>query len=305
MVSRKKAKGKARRAAKAEAEKARAIEVVEDAEDEAAAAAANQLQGSRRGQLQMKDARKSKNDNTRTASAKCHHGLVPSHRRQSHEEFLNTSHNVENCKRFLQRFVYEFDSAEFDSAAGNFLQAYHATKEKYGEVWNDPGKMKFVVSYLITCGTSKVLEGHTKIASKYASLASYFEQYMEVDFLNTRPYPNWPKIRELYISSSAADEHTLVSFLKKRIPCSCLDEKYKQVKSISKIGICFNPKCPLPGGITNRSNTKCCSRCRWAVNYCSEECQEAAWPEHKADCDFYVGCFNADLKATFESDLQP
>ena len=172
MVSRKKAKGKARRAAKAEAEKARAIEVVEDAEDEAAAA--NQLQGSRRGQLQMKDARKSKNDNTRTASAKCHHGLVPSHRRQSHEEFLNTSHNVENCKRFLQRFVYEFDSdsAEFDSAAGNFLQAYHATKEKYGEVWNDPGKMKFVVSYLITCGTSKVLEGHTKIASKYASLVS-------------------------------------------------------------------------------------------------------------------------------------
>jgi hypothetical protein len=170
--SRKKAKGKARRAAKAEAEKARAIEVVEDAEDEAAAA--NQLQGSRRGQLQMKDARKSKNDNTRTASAKCHHGLVPSHRRQSHEEFLNTSHNVENCKRFLQRFVYEFDSdsAEFDSAAGNFLQAYHATKEKYGEVWNDPGKMKFVVSYLITCGTSKVLEGHTKIASKYASLVS-------------------------------------------------------------------------------------------------------------------------------------
>jgi len=171
MVSRKKAKGKVRRAAKAEAEKARAIEVVEDAEDEAAAA--NQLQGSRRGQLQMKeDARKSKNDNTRTASAKCHHGLVPSHRRQSHEEFLNTSHNVENCKRFLQRFVYEFDSAEFDSAAGNFLEAYHATKEKYGEVWNDPGKMKFVVSYLITCGTSKVLEGHTKIASKYASLVS-------------------------------------------------------------------------------------------------------------------------------------
>eukprot|EP00984_Skeletonema_dohrnii_P014588 scaffold6144_cov142-Skeletonema_dohrnii-CCMP3373.AAC.4 len=157
--------------------------------------------------------------------------------------------------------------------------------------------MKFVVSYLITCGTSKVLEGHTKIASKYASLASYFEQYMEVDFLNTRPYPNWPKIRELYIS----DEHTLVSFLKKHIPCSCLDEKYKQVKSISKIGICFNPKCPLPGEITKRSTTKCCSRCRWAVNYCSEECQEAAWPEHKADCDFYVDCFNADLEARLES----
>jgi len=163
MVSRKKAKGKARRAAKAEA-KAKAAEV-ED-EDEAAA---NQ---SRRGQLQMNDAPKS--DNTQSANIKCHHGLVPSHRRQSHEEFLNTSNNVENCKGFLRGFVHEFDSArvEFDSAEGNFLEAYHATKENYAEVWDDPGKMKFVVSYLITCGTSKVLEGHTKIASKYASLVS-------------------------------------------------------------------------------------------------------------------------------------
>jgi len=84
----------------------------------------------------------------------------------------------------------------------------------------------------LTCGTSKILVGHVQIASKYAALASYFEQYMEVDFLNTRACLNWPKIRELY----AADEHTLVSFLKKRIPCSCLDEKYEQVKSISKIG---------------------------------------------------------------------
>jgi len=166
MVSRKKAKGKARRAAKAEAKEAKAKAAEVEDEDEAAA---NQ---SRKGQLQMNDAPKS--DNTQSANIKCHHGLVPSHRRQSHEELLNTSNNVENCKGFLRRFVHEFDSAraEFDSAEGNFLEAYHATKEKYAEVWDDPGKMKFVVSYLITCGTSKVLEGHTKIASKYASLVS-------------------------------------------------------------------------------------------------------------------------------------
>ena len=102
------------------------------------------------------------------------------------------------------------------------------------------------------------------------------------------------KILTIYLSSS---EHTLVSFLKKRIPCSCLDEKYEEVKCITKLGICCNPQCPLPGGITTRSATKCCNRCRWAANYCSEACQKAAWPAHKADCDFYVDCFNfnADL----------
>eukprot|EP00986_Skeletonema_menzelii_P013044 scaffold7396_cov127-Skeletonema_menzelii.AAC.7 len=87
--------------------------------------------------------------------------------------------------------------------------------------------------------------------------------------------------------------HTLVSFLKKRIPCSCLDEKYKEVKSIPKIGLCCNHGCSLPFGKTERSLTECCSRCRTA-NYCSRKCQVAAWPGHKVECTFY-----ADLKAKY------
>ena len=127
--------------------------------------------------------------------AKCHHGLVPTHRRQSHAEFLNTSNNIKTCKGFLQRFVHALDAA-----GGSFPAAYHASKKENAEVWSDPEKMKFIVSYLVTSGTSKVLEGHAKIASKYASLASYFEQYLKVDLLGSRPYPNFPKINELYFS---------------------------------------------------------------------------------------------------------
>ena len=184
MVSRKKAKGKARRAAKAKAAKAMEDEAVE------AAAAANRLLEGGQMQMQMRDALMMSD-----GTAKCHHGLAPSHHWQSREEFLNTSSNLKSCKEFLRTFVDEFDGSD-----GNFLAAYHATKETYAEVWNDPDKTKFVVSYLLTCGTSKILDGHVQIASKYAALASYFEQYMEVDFLHTRPHPNWPKIRELYFS---------------------------------------------------------------------------------------------------------
>lgn len=211
------------------------------------------------------------------AAASCHHGLRPSHI-QSAEELLSVSNSLKKSKEFLQAFV-----REFDGVGGDFLEAYRRTKGEYADVWGSPEKMKFVVSHLVTCGTSKVLEGQMQTASKHASLASYFEQYLEVDFLNTRRYPSWSKIRELY----AADDHTLVSFLKRRTPCSCLDVKYEQVKSISKIGLCSNPKCPLPGGITKRSDTKSCSRCRCA-NYCSEACQQAAWPDHKRDCNFYA-----------------
>eukprot|EP00984_Skeletonema_dohrnii_P028407 scaffold18382_cov155-Skeletonema_dohrnii-CCMP3373.AAC.11 len=268
MASRKKTNGKARRAAKS-----KAVMAVQN----------QPLDGGQ--QMQMIDTDRS------DGFTKCNHGLVPSHYHwKNRGEFLNTSNDMKLCKVFLQAFV-----DEFDGAGGDFLAAYHATKEKkFADVWKDFGKMSFVVSFLLACGTSKVLEGNTRIARKYAALSCYFEMYVEVDLLNIRAFPSWAKINELY----SADMHTLVSFLKKRIRCSCLDEKYKEVKSIPKIGLCCNAGCPLPCGKTERSLTKCCSRCR-AANYCSRECQVAAWQGHKGECAFY-----ADLKAKFESEQE-
>ncbi len=271
MATRKKDKvrGKARKAAKANA----------------AAAAATQnktLQVQSAGHMQMVGPLKRDG----VGVAKCNHGLVPPHYQcQSQGEFRNTSNKMKTCQVFLQAFV-----EAFDGAGGDFIVAYQATKEEHADVWKDLGKMAFVVSFLLSCGTSKVLAGDIKLACKYASLGSYFEQYVEVDLLNTRACPNFAKIKELY----SADIHTVVSFLRKRIPCSCLDEMYKEVKCIPKIGLCCNPGCPLPGGMTDRSLTMCCSRCRGA-NYCSRECQVAAWLDHRGECDFY-----ADLRSKFE-----
>ncbi len=276
MTSRKKINGRARRAA-AKAKK----EAKEAMDDQTPPANQNQPLI---GQLQM-------NDDTmiREGAVRCNHGLVPSHYHwNSREEYLNTTNDM---KRIVTGFLKAF-VREFDGAGGDFLTAYHATKRQFANVWNDLSKMEFVVSFLVSSGTSKALEGNINIASKYAALSSYFEQYVEVDLLNTRAFPGWAKIKELY----SADMHTLVGFLRRRIPCSCLDEKYKEVKSIPKIGLCCSPDCPLPGGMTERNLTMCCSRCR-AANYCSRECQVAAWKGHKGECTFY-----ADLKAKFESE---
>ena len=89
----------------------------------------------------------------------------------------------------------------------------------------------------------------------------------------------WTKVFEL----SSADEHTLVKFFRRRIPCSCLNEKYKEVKHVTKLGICYNPACLLPDRKTERCKLSQCTRCRQA-NYCSVECQRADWKSHKKTC---------------------
>lgn len=80
-----------------------------------------------------------------------------------------------------------------------------------------------------------------------------------------------------------ASHSTHWQFFRKRIPCSCLDEKYKEVRSITKMGFCCNLHCQLPNKMTVRSKMVYCVRCRKA-NYCSRECQVAAWPNHKEYC---------------------
>ena len=100
---------------------------------------------------------------------------------------------------------------------------------------------------------------------------------------------NWSKVMEL----KGTEEHTIVSFVRKRISCRCLDEKYNQVKSIKKLGICMNAQCSQ-GKTVERRKMFNCTRCR-RENYCSRVCQRAAWPEHKKVCgrEMSIGRNNA------------
>eukprot|EP00984_Skeletonema_dohrnii_P033958 scaffold32284_cov140-Skeletonema_dohrnii-CCMP3373.AAC.1 len=53
------------------------------------------------------------------------------------------------------------------------------------------------------------------------------------------------------------------------------------------MGVCGNAACSVPDRSVERSSMLCCNRCL-AANYCSRECQKAAWPNHKEECDEYA-----------------
>ena len=197
------------------------------------------------------------------------------------------------CQAFIESFFNEYDACCKSNPYIDqiFEHIYEATKRKYAEVWHGPDKLQWISSHLIKHVVDMILEGNCDANVKWGAMTlSFFEQWVaEVIYQNeTQASCNWnifqglcdwTKMSELY----DGDEHTLVSFFRKRIPCKCLDNKYKEVKSIAKIGFCCYEDCSLPGNKTVRSKMLYCTQCR-GVNYCSRECQAAHWPTHKKHC---------------------
>ncbi len=154
--------------------------------------------------------------------------------------------------------------------------------------------MDAIISVLLSGGTRCILDGDNDASRSYATLVCHFEEWTAVKMRKSKALINWAKIVEL----DRADDHTLVQYYRKRIPCVCLDKKYKEVKSVKKIGYCYNSSCSQPGNLAERSKMFCCTRCGLA-NYCSVECQKVDWKSHKEFCNI-----NVKMKATFDSEQQ-
>ena len=170
-----------------------------------------------------------------------------------------------------------------------FTTACLATKDEYADVFDT--KLDTVVSILLFSGTRCILGRDNLSPQLYASIACYFDEWLAVTFHETKATPCWTRIIEL----ESADDHTLVQYFRKRIPCSCLDAKYNEFKSVKKMGRCCNPNCSQ-GRRVERSKMFSCTRCG-ATNYCSVECQRTDWKVHSSEECYKV----ARAKAAFRS----
>jgi hypothetical protein len=226
-----------------------------------------------------------------SAVRKCRHG------------FELESREVKLCMEFSTAFDNAYYE-ELHSGSTNMESCCDAgmaaAEEKFPDIWDSATKLKKIVSYYVARAVQYLLNGRAwddRQARLEASYAYYFEQSIAVHFEHTQPLIKWPQILELQFT----DQRTLVKFLRKRIPCKCLDKKYNEVKSMTKMGRCLNLKCTLPGRMVAKSEMFCCDGCR-QVFYCSPECQRAHWKcGHKEDCKLLA---RLQEKAEFDSDPQ-
>jgi hypothetical protein len=152
------------------------------------------------------------------------------------------------CEDFVKTFMDLFDSGtrRGDSSRVKCLfEAACAATTKYANQLKRDSIPEQIRSYALAKGVKFILDGNNDDARVYAML----ESHVKVFSRTTLPDQAFTQMFEL----ADADEHTLVQFFRKRIPCSCLDEKYKEVKHITKMGLCCNPECPLPGKMVVRS----------------------------------------------------
>ena len=185
------------------------------------------------------------------------------------------------CHNFMKTFMSSVNASRQSTGNPNVIdhiaEAFKFAVSKYPARRGDGDgskKAKLLKSRCLGEATYHILKGGNSSNARFFSIcAKFFDDVFE------KRRQDDAKLDEL----CGADDHTLVQFVRKQIPCSCLEEKYKQVKSVEKTGRCSNPECPLPDHMAIRKEMVYCLGCK-KKNYCSRDCQIAAWPVHKKYC---------------------
>ena len=225
-------------------------------------------------------------DENDSESKRCHHGCD-----------LSMSKSEHDCRDFAMRYASDFlseicrivegdrdrvlkQASKSTDYAGqclqqneSFIATIDAIVKNYPEVVENPSKMKWAISFFHSRGAQDVIDGNMKRAQHAAICAEYLGLWSDDSLLSGG------KLLDVL----QANDKTIFTYFRKRTSCSCLDEKRKQYKGVKRTGICCNDECPLPGRFAERSSLLYCTGCNM-VHYCSKECQKVHWKYHKNQC---------------------
>ena len=174
---------------------------------------------------------------------------------------------------------------------------FRDTFTRLQEVWDNESYRKMAMNIFISIGTNLLFDEVMKTSNGPYVLSHaivFLENYDGmgiISTLNSRVVAT--KMRDLLGSISLRD---VLKFYRKRISCSCLKRMHLEArKTLPKTGICTH--CHEE---KERSLLMVCNRCR-ILQYCSRECQIASWASrHKRECDMFCSYATTDKNAETE-----
>ena len=182
---------------------------------------------------------------------------------------------------------YFVNCGNWDMSSGkNLLDLF----TNHRQVLEDKSYRDMALQILILIGTNIMIGSKHDAEGKYKGLAYATQIIAVLEYsdggsdflLSCHNRVTASKRRDTcYIGSSARRD--LLKFFSKRISCSCLKEMHSEArKSLLKMG-----QCDSCGVINERASLMVCSRCRIS-QFCSRKCQVEGWHDHKTLCSMFV-----------------
>ena len=247
MTSRKRNKGKERKAKKAELE----VERIENERARAHGIWTGWAQGEK---LMF------------SPSIECNHGValvIPD----------DKNHPVIN---FIDAFFHSWATNKNNFQGVLYL---HDTFQNHSEVWGNESYREMAVNIFIAIGTNFMLnnDGPQDTAKAIVALENYDGSSGNFHSVICNRVAS-KKMRDINGGESSA-MRDMLKFFRKRTSCKCLKAMHLEArKTLPKLGMCDHCR-----DSRERTLLLVCSRCRIA-QYCSRKCQVADWSRHKVYC---------------------
>ena len=188
---------------------------------------------------------------------------------------------------FMKDFTNHWSQAK---AGTSILEIITPQFQTHRQVLNDESYREMVVKIMIRIGTNMLLSkelcdgdtvGQALTLAKVIAILEYYDDGMDSFETINRSRKVATKKRDLDTTVSSGRRDAL-KFYSKRTACSCLKGMHQEArKSIAKRGRCHH--CMKE---KERVALSVCSKCMIA-QYCSKDCQVASLPRHKSNCDVF------------------